>query len=154
MNNKVSIEILAQPTYTQAGNLAFAASGIDELLLYSNDLWPTNNFISADAFYIPENLSTLAAVANVTETATRQDIKRRLAPRLGRATYGQGLVIWSQDDSFAQYFIESVLLATGGNGYIRVGVCNFTADFANNPLATDNQSTLNAVYSFFDISAS
>lgn len=153
MNNKVNVTFTGEPTYDQATNLAFAGSGLDELFLFSNDIQvaPTNAVV--DAFYVPENLSNFGVFATVTETATRQDIKRRLAPRLSRATYGQGLVIWSNADNFTQYFLESVLIETGGYGFLRVGICNYTADYANNALAPDQQPVLNAIYSFFDISA-
>lgn len=154
MNNKVEITFTAPPAFTQASNLAFQGSGIDELVMFANDIVVSGaggNFIT-DSYYVPENLSDFAGSATVNEVATRQDIKRRLAPRLPRVTYGQGLVIWSSADNFSQYFLNSVLLETTNAGYIRVGVAGFTADQATNPFAPNEQGTLSALYSFFDIS--
>lgn len=154
MNNTIKLLLSGAPTYDQGSNLTLAASKIDECLFFANDtdisqIDPTTLEINTDLFYVPEGL-TGTTYCSATELITRQDVKRRIATRLPRVTLGQGLFIWSQNDQFSQYFINSVVLKTQ-YGFIRWGYANFTSDQATNPFANGQQSVLNALWSFFEI---
>jgi len=154
MNNTIKLILSGSPVYDQGANLVLAASKIDECLFFSNDtdisqISPTELEVNTDLFYVPEGL-TSTSYASATELITRQDVKRRVATRLPRVTLGQGLFIWSANDQFSQYFINSVVLKTQF-GFIRWGYANFTSDQATNPFAQGQQSVLNALWSFFEI---
>lgn len=155
MNNVIKLLLNGTPTFTQGENMALAASRVDECLFFSNDtdisfIDPTTIEINTDIFYIPEGLSNFSSSVTAAELITRQDVKRKIAVRLPRVTLGQGLFIWSQADQFSQYFINSAVLKTP-YGFIRWGYANFTSDQATNPFADGQQSTLNALWSFFEI---
>jgi hypothetical protein len=155
MNNTIKLFLSATPTYSQASNQVLTASRIDECLFFSNDtdisqIDPGTLEINTDIFYIPEGLQNFGAAITASELIVRQDVKRRIATRLPRVTLNQGLFIWSQDNNFSQYFINSVVLKTQ-YGFIRWGIANFTSDQATNPFADGQQSTLNALWSFFEI---
>ena len=156
MNNKIGLNFGTAPTYDTNNNGLFRASNIDQLILFQNDVAPTA-FIAtevsegvSDTSYIPEGLGNFGAHISSSNLLIRQDVKKVNAIRLPQATVGQGLIVLSNDDSFQQYFINSVVLRTP-NFYLRYGVCNFTANQATNPLTDGNQATLNALWSFFDI---
>lgn len=155
MNNCIKIYLENTPNFTQAENMALASSRIDECLFFANDtdisqIQPTVLEVNTDLFYIPEGLSNFGTNALPVELITRQDVKRKVAVRLPRVTLGQGLFIWSLQDQFSQYFINSVVLKTQF-GFIRWGYANFTSDQSTNPFADGQQSTLNALWSFFEI---
>jgi len=155
MNNVLKLLISQPPAYNQAWNMSLAASKIDEALFFANDtdisqITPTDLEVNTDVFYIPEGLSDWSTVVTVDELITRQDVKRKVAVRLPRVTLGQGLFIWSAQDQFSQYFINSVVLKTQ-YGFIRWGFANFTSDQSTNPFADGNQATLSALWSFFEI---
>jgi len=155
MNNKFTLDAIASIPKTVGGNLAWKGSGQDELHMFSEDITLNNDPATSSTaaeistLYVPENLSNSPG-ATIGATLTRQDIKRRLAQRLPRVTLGQGLVILSDADQFAQYFINSFVYFNG-HDYVRWGIANFTADQATNPFAEGQQGTLNAVWAFFDI---
>lgn len=156
MNNKIVVRADGAIPKTVGGNLAWRGSGTDELYMFSED-WKqvndgafTSTFAELDTTYVPENLSDVASVVTVYEALIRQDVKRRLATRLPRVTLAQGLIIASDADNFAQYFINSYVIYNGYD-YIRWGLANFTSDQATNPFAEGQQPTLNAVWSFFDV---
>lgn len=156
MNNKVIVATTGAIPKTVGGNLAWRGSGTDELYMFAEE-WnhisngvTDSNFVEIDTTYIPENLSGVGGVLSVYEALIRQDVKRRLATRLPRVTLAQGLIIASTADNFAQYFINSYVIFNGAD-YIRWGLANFTSDQATNPFAEGQQSTLNAVWSFFDV---
>jgi len=160
MNNKVNLVFNAVPAWDSATNSLLRASGIDELIMFSNEIdcvgtlavpnEATFTSAVADSFYIPENLSDFSTYIYSGESITRQDIKRKLAIRLPQVTLGQGLLVISAQDTFQQYFMNSVVLHTSV-GYIRWGIANFTANQATNPLVDGNQGTLQGIWSFFDI---
>jgi len=158
MNNKQSTKFATAPSYDLNNNNLLITSKIDELIFFCNDVDATilNNAIDEvteaiiDANYLPEGLADFSTHILTAPINVRQDIKKRKAIRLSQATVGQGLFILSSTDSFEQYFMNSVVIKTG-SGYIRFGVCNFTANQANNPFAPSQQSVLNALWSFFDI---
>jgi len=156
MNNKIGLVFGTAPAWTEAQNGIFRSSNIDQLLMFQNDINPTsfvNNDISeanSDTSYIPEGLGNFGGHIDVSNLLIRQDVKKVNAIRLPQATVGQGLIIVSDIDSFQQYFINSVVFSTP-NFYVRYGVCNFTANQATNPLSDGNQTTLSALWSFFDI---
>jgi len=156
MNNKIVIHSTGAIPKTVGGNLAWRGSGTDELYMFAED-WNhikdsavNSSFAELDTTYIPENLSDVAGVLDVYEALIRQDVKRRLATRLPRVTLAQGLIIASDADNFAQYFINSYVIFNGSD-YIRWGLANFTSDQATNPFAEGQQPVLNAVWSFFDV---
>ncbi len=155
-NNKITTVFTAPFAYSVAGNQAFNASCLDELMMYANDMTTVaqNAGIASqaefDIYYIPENLTSGASVTFF-ENGVRQDVKRKVATRLPRVTLGQGLVILSAQDNMSQYFINSVLHRTDC-GFIRVGIANFTSDFATNPFGqVDANLNLQAVWGFFDL---
>jgi len=160
MNNKVNLVFSATPSWDTATNAALRASGIDELILFGNELdmiaigaVPNEEIFtsgSVDCFYVPENLSDFGANVFAAQSVTRQDVKRKLAVRLPQVTLGQGLFVLSAADTFQQYFMNSVLVRTN-SGFLRWGIANFTANQATNPLVDGNQGTLQGLWSFFDI---
>lgn len=159
MNNCIKLLLQNTPVFSQENNLVLAASKVDECLFFANDtdisqIDPSTLEVNTDLFYIPEGLKDFgpvgAEVVKASEIITRQDVKRKVAVRLPRVTLGQGLFIWSANDQFSQYFINSVVLKTQ-YGFIRWGFANFTSDQATNPFANGQQSVLNALWSFFEI---
>jgi len=155
MNNCIKLLINSTPSFTQENNLVLAASKVDECLFFANDtdisqIDPTTLECNTDLFYVPEGLTNFAGHVTASELITRQDVKRKVAVRLPRVTLGQGLFIWSANDQFSQYFINSVVLHTQ-YGHIRWGYANFTSDQATNPFANGQQPVLNALWSFFEI---
>jgi hypothetical protein len=153
MDNTVQLSLNATPVWDLPNNQQLISSAIDELLFFSNDTDVSRDGavfnVMTSCYYIPENLGNY--IANTTsEILVRQDVKRRIASRLPRVTLGQGLFIWSLNDDFSSYFINSVVLRTP-YGYIRWGLANFTSDQATNPLAPGQQGVLNALWSFFEI---
>jgi len=157
MNNKIDITSIGAPTYNDAANGQLRGSNIDALIMFSNDLVKTsvdsgtgNITYEVNSFYVPEGLSDFSSVLTQEQEFTRQDIKKYKPVRLPQVTYGQGLFIMSQDDSFEQYFINSVVFYTD-NFYIRFGIASWTANQATNPLTDGNQATLSALWSFFDL---
>jgi len=156
MNNKIVISNIGAIPKTVGGNLSWRGSGTDELYMFAEDWDHVTNSASSsavvelDTTYIPENLSSIAGILDVYEALVRQDVKRRLATRLPRVTLAQGLIIASNADNFAQYFINSYVIYNGSD-YIRWGLANFTSDQATNPFAEGQQPVLNAVWSFFDV---
>lgn len=156
MNNKYIVTTGVAPTYDTANNGLLRASQVDELITFSNDMAfgdvSGTPAITTDVFYIPENLTNFGTTLTADPAAIRYDAKRRNAFRLPQATVGQALFIISANDTFAQYFINSVVINTP-NFTMRWGICNFTANQATNPLSDGNQSTLQALWSFFDINS-
>lgn len=160
MNNKVNLVFSAVPSWDSATNASLRASGIDELILFGNELdtisigaVPSEDTFTSgvvDCFYVPENLSDFGTQIYSAQSVTRQDVKRKLAVRLPQVTLGQGLFVISAADTFQQYFMNSVVVRTS-SGYIRWGIANFTANQATNPLVDGNQGTLQGLWSFFDI---
>lgn len=155
MNNCVKLLIESTPVFSQENNLVLASSKVDECIFFANDtdisqIDPATLEVNVDLFYVPEGLSNFSTHVDAKEIITRQDVKRKVAVRLPRVTLGQGLFIWSANDQFSQYFINSVVLKTQ-YGYIRWGYANFTSDQATNPFANGQQSVLNALWSFFEI---
>jgi hypothetical protein len=155
-NNKITTVFTVPFAYSVAGNQAFNASCLDELMMYANDMTTVAQSAGVasqsefDIYYIPENLTSGAEVTFF-ENGVRQDVKRKVATRLPRVTLGQGLVILSAQDNMGQYFINSVLHRTAC-GFIRVGIANFTSDFATNPFGqVDANLNLQAVWGFFDL---
>lgn len=160
MNNKVNLVFNTTPSWDSATNALLRASGIDELILFGNELdcvavsaVPNEDTFTSgvvDSFYVPENLADFSTHIFAKQSVTRQDVKRKLAIRLPQVTLGQGLLVISASDTFQQYFMNSVVLKTT-SGYIRWGIANFTANQATNPLVDGNQGTLQGLWSFFDI---
>jgi hypothetical protein len=160
MNNKINVNFNATPSWDTTTNQSLRASKVDELLFFSNDIVVQRNsavpnedvteIAFADSFYVPEGLTDFGGSILVGETATRQDIKRKLAIRLPQVTLGQGLLTISASNNMAQYFMNSIVYKTS-SGYVRWGIANFTANQATNPLVDGNQGTLQALWSFFDI---
>jgi len=157
MNNKIITTFSTPFSYDNAGQIAFNSSALDELAMFCESidtLEQSAGVISAvavDTTYVPEDLTSGAQV-DFYESILRQDVKRRVAERLPRATLGQGLVILSQSDAHKKYFVNSFVVNTA-SGFLRVGICNFTADYATNPFADGQNSTLSAVWGFFDITS-
>ena len=160
MNNKVNLVFSAVPAWDTATNAQLRASGIDELILFGNELdmisiaaVPNEEIFisgSVDCFYVPENLADFGANIQSAQSVTRQDVKRKLAVRLPQVTLGQGLLVLSAADTFQQYFMNSVVVRTS-SGWLRWGIANFTANQATNPLVDGNQGALQGLWSFFDI---
>lgn len=163
MNNKTLVTLNSIPTFNLANFNAWISSSIDELIFHSNEIEYTPSSggstasIGVDTFYIPEGLGNVGADITTTELQVRQDVKRRNAYRLSQATINEGLVIFSQDDQWKQYFSNSVVLKISdlglGSGYIRYGFSNFTANQANNPFVETSVATNFWFYSFFKIDA-
>jgi hypothetical protein len=161
MDNKINVSFTQEFGYDTAGQTAFNTSSLDELLMFANDaecisLDNTDaskiSQLQVSTAFVPENLSNDSQVTYYESTIQRQDVKRRVADRLPRVTFGQGLVIASAGDDFKKYFVNSIVYATL-SGFIRVGIANFTADQATNPFAAGENSNLNAVWGFFDLTA-
>jgi hypothetical protein len=156
MNNKVLVRFSGSFPNTPAGNVAFNASGLDELIQFANNIDITEvtntgevSELVVDTDYVPEGL-TSGAVVTFEEITTRQDVKRRIASRLPRVTLSQGLVLLSTNNDKTQYFINSAVIQTSA-GWLRFGIANFTSDQATNPFDPQNgNSNLSAVWGFFD----
>lgn len=163
MDNKVSIKFTSAFSYDESGQSAFNACALDELLMFCEDAETidVNNadpssidILQVSTRFVPENLTNESGIVDFYQnTIQRQDVKRRVADRLPRVTFGQGLVICSAGDQFKKYFVNSIVYKTT-TGYIRVGFANFTADQATNPFAPGQNSSLSAVWGFFDLTAS
>jgi hypothetical protein len=160
MNNKVTLNFATAPSWGVSENGLFRASNIDALVMYSNAVTPTiesgtypnvdTDKASTDSFYLPEGLGDFSTHITLGSTIIRQDVKKIKPIRLPQAILGQGLVILSLNDTFEQYFINSIVIRTG-SGYLRYGLASWTANQATNPLTDGNQSVLSALWSFFDI---
>jgi hypothetical protein len=161
MDNKITVNFTQAYTYDEAGQSAFNASSLDELLTFCEDAEIIDvsagdasviEKLQVSTTYVPESLTDDAQVQFFQNSIQRQDVKRRVADRLPRVTFGQGLVILSSADQYKKYFVNSIVYKTG-SGFIRVGIANFTADQATNPFAAGNNAALNAVWGFFDLTA-
>ena len=156
MNNKTEINFLTTLTFNEASNDNLRASGIDSLIMFSNLLAPTtvsSGIVStsvADSFFLPEGLSSLGGFIDISPIVTRQDVKKLKPVRIPNAIVGCGLVTISQSDNMEQYFSNSLSFETSC-GWVRYGICNFTATEAVNPLADGQQGTRNAVWSFYKL---
>ena len=161
MDNKITVEFTAPFSYDESGQSAFNASSLDELLTFCEDAEIIDTAagdgsiiekLQVSTRFVPESLTDDASVTFFQNSIQRQDVKRRVADRLPRVTFGQGLVILSASDQYKKYFINSIVYKTA-SGFLRVGIANFTADQATNPFASGNNATLNAVWGFFDLTA-
>lgn len=160
MNNKIALNFVTAPSWGVSENGLFRASNIDALVMYSNSVTPTDESgtypnvdidkASTDSFYLPEGLGDFSTHITLGSSIIRQDVKKLKPIRLPQAILGQGLVVLSLQDTFEQYFINSISIRTGA-GFLRYGLASWTANQATNPLSDGNQSTLQALWSFFDI---
>lgn len=155
MNNKTQISFLSAVAFTEGSNDTWRASGIDSLIMFSNVVAPVSvnaGSISvgiADSFFLPEGLQSTSEIG-INPVTTRQDVKKLKPVRIPNAIVGCGLITLSQADNMEQYFSNSVSFQTD-SGWVRYGVCNFTATEAVNPLADGQQSVRNAIWSFFKL---
>jgi hypothetical protein len=162
MDNKVTVKFEAPFGYDEAGQSAFNACALDELLMFCEDAETIDvnageqssiSLLQVSTRFVPENLNDEPGIVSFFQnTIQRQDVKRRVADRLPRVTFGQGLVILSAGDQFKKYFVNSIVYKTD-SGYLRVGIANFTADQATNPFASGQNAPLQAVWGFFDLTA-
>ena len=162
MDNKVSVSFNTPFSFDEAGQSEFNACALDELLMFCEDAETIDvnpadktsiSLLQVSTRFVPENLADVSGVVEFYQNPIqRQDVKRRVADRLPRVTFGQGLVIMSAGDQFKKYFVNSIVYKTE-SGYLRVGIANFTADQATNPFATGQNSSLQAVWGFFDLTA-
>jgi len=159
MQNKFRYtEPSAAIAWDQATLNNFRSSKFDELIIQTTEIHRPSSgaqgTFEVDTFVIPLNLGNFVSgpntILSVERNLERQDAKRQSLKRLPQAVLGCGLVIFSATDSFESYFINSFLMPMRG-GFLRWGLCNFTATEANNPLVESDIASRQFLFSFFDL---